>query len=182
MRFTRRLREATDLLTPWSRVITERLIGIQLVKKFPARFITAFTSARHLSLSWATTNQSMPSHPICEYPANIIIPSTPWSSKWSLSLRFHRQNPVYTCTLPHMCYTPRAPHSSRFFTRTILGEEHRSLSFSLCSILHSPVNLVPLRPKYCPQHPIVKHTQPMFLPQYERPSFTPIQSGNIIVL
>jgi hypothetical protein len=46
----------TYLLTPCSRVILEKLTGSQLVKKFPAfygtrRFITAFTSARHLSLT-----------------------------------------------------------------------------------------------------------------------------------
>ena len=46
----------THLLTPLSRFLLEKLIGFQLVKKFPAfygtrRFITAFTSARHLSLS-----------------------------------------------------------------------------------------------------------------------------------
>jgi hypothetical protein len=45
----------TYLLTPWSRVLLEKLTGLQLVKKFPAfcgtrRFITALTSARHLSL------------------------------------------------------------------------------------------------------------------------------------
>jgi len=43
------------LLTSWSRVLLEKLPGFQLVKKFPEfygtrRFITAFTSARHLSL------------------------------------------------------------------------------------------------------------------------------------
>jgi len=48
----------TYLLTPWSRVLLEKLIGSQLVKKFPAFygtrwFIAAFTSARRLSLSWA---------------------------------------------------------------------------------------------------------------------------------
>ena len=42
--------------TLWSRVLLEKLTGFQLVKKFPAfhgmqRFITAFTSACHLSLS-----------------------------------------------------------------------------------------------------------------------------------
>ena len=46
----------TDLLTPCSRDLLEKLIGLQLVKKFPEiygtrRFITAFTSARHLSVS-----------------------------------------------------------------------------------------------------------------------------------
>ena len=40
----------THILTPWSRALLEKLIGVQLVKKFPAfygtrRFITAFTSA-----------------------------------------------------------------------------------------------------------------------------------------
>jgi len=40
----------TYLLTPWSRVLLEKLPGFQLVKKFPAfygtrKFITAITSA-----------------------------------------------------------------------------------------------------------------------------------------
>ena len=48
----------THSLTPWSRVLLENLVGSQLVKKFPTfygtwRFITAFRSACHLSLSWA---------------------------------------------------------------------------------------------------------------------------------
>ena len=46
----------TYLLTPWSRVFLQKLTGSPLVKKFPTfygtrRFITAFTSARHLSLT-----------------------------------------------------------------------------------------------------------------------------------
>jgi hypothetical protein len=46
-------------LTPRCRVLLEKLTGLQLVKKFPAfhgtpRFITALTSVRHLSLSWAS--------------------------------------------------------------------------------------------------------------------------------
>ena len=53
----------TYSLTPWSRVLLEKLTGSQLVKKFPAfygiwMFISAFTSARHLSLSWASSIQS----------------------------------------------------------------------------------------------------------------------------
>ena len=47
----------THSLTPWSTVRLEKLTGSQLVKKFTTfcgtqRFITAFTTARHLSLSW----------------------------------------------------------------------------------------------------------------------------------
>ena len=56
------------LLTPWYRVLLEKLTGLQLVKKFPAfhgtrRFITALTSVRHLSLSWASPIQSIYPHP-----------------------------------------------------------------------------------------------------------------------
>ena len=58
----------TYLLTPWCRVLLEKLTGLQLVKKFPAfhgtrRFITALTSVRHLSLSWASPIQSINLHP-----------------------------------------------------------------------------------------------------------------------
>ena len=58
----------TYLLTLWSRVHLEKLTGLQLVKKFPAfyetrRFITAHTSTRHLSLSWASSLQSTHPHP-----------------------------------------------------------------------------------------------------------------------
>jgi hypothetical protein len=61
-------------------------------------------------------------------------------------------------------------------TRTILGEEYKSLISSLYSFF-IPCYLVPLRPKYTPQHPTLKHPQPTFLPHCERPSFTPIQNN-----
>ena len=56
------------LLTPWCRVLLEKLTGLQLVKKVPAfygtrRFITALTSVRHLSLSCASPIQSTHPHP-----------------------------------------------------------------------------------------------------------------------
>ena len=58
----------TYLLTPWCRVLLEKLTGLQLVKKFPEfhgtrRFITALKSVRHLSLSWASPIQSIYPHP-----------------------------------------------------------------------------------------------------------------------
>ena len=58
----------TYLLIPYSTVLLQKLSVSQLVKKFPTfygtrRFITAFTTARHLSLSWATSIQSIPPHP-----------------------------------------------------------------------------------------------------------------------
>ena len=51
-----------------------------------------------------------------------------------------------------------------FIIRIILGEDYSSCY------------LVPFGPKYSPQHPILKHPQPTFLSQCERPSFTPIQN------
>ena len=55
------------ILTPWCRVLLEKLTGLQLVKKLPAfhgtqRFITALTSIHHLSLSWASPIQSIYTH------------------------------------------------------------------------------------------------------------------------
>ena len=67
-----------SILTPWNRKLLERPSVYQLVKKFPAfyrtrRFITAYASARHLSLSWACSIQSIP-HPI--YWRSIVILSS----------------------------------------------------------------------------------------------------------
>ena len=101
---------------------------------------------------------------------NIILPSTPGSSKLSLTFRIPQQT-LYTNLLSlHVLHTP--PIS--FFS--IWSPEQYLVS----SIHHKaplPCYLIPLRPKYSPQHPILKHPQPMFLPQCERPHFTPIQNN-----
>ena len=60
---------ADYLLTLRSRGIREKLTDSQIVKKFPVfygtrRFITAFTSSRHLSQSWARSILSMPQYPV----------------------------------------------------------------------------------------------------------------------
>jgi len=56
-------------LTPWSRILLEKLIIAQLVMKSTAiygtwRFITVFRRAHHLTLFWARWVQSKPSHPV----------------------------------------------------------------------------------------------------------------------
>jgi hypothetical protein len=58
----------TYFLTPWSRVLLENLTVSQLVKKFPIfygtrSFITSSTGDRQLSLTWASSIQSIPPHP-----------------------------------------------------------------------------------------------------------------------
>jgi hypothetical protein len=62
-------------------------------------------------------------------------------------------------------------------TQKIFGEQYRSLSSSLYSFFPFPCYLIPPRPKYPPQHPILEDTQPIFLPPCERPSFAAIQNS-----
>ena len=74
----------THLLTPCSRVLLEKLTGFTLVKKFPLfygtrMFITAFISGRHLSLSRASTIQSIPWSP--EDPSLYYPPIYVWVSQ-----------------------------------------------------------------------------------------------------
>ena len=116
-------RSTTDqiyLLNPCGAVLLEKLTGSQLVKIFPAfygtrRFITAFTTARHLSLSSARSILSTPTPPtyFLKIHLNIILPSTHGSSRWSVSL-FSPPKPCISSPLPHTYYMPRPSHSSRF--------------------------------------------------------------------
>jgi hypothetical protein len=69
----------------------------QLVNNFPAfygtrMFSTAFTRVRHLSVSWARSIQSMPPFNFSNIRFKIIHPSTPWSFRWCLSVRFPQKS------------------------------------------------------------------------------------------
>ena len=58
----------------------------------------------HIDIVQALTSHFLKIH------SNIILPSMPGFSNWSLSLRFLNQISTYTSALPHTCYIPRPSH------------------------------------------------------------------------
>jgi len=105
------------LLTPWCRILLAQLTGLQIVKKFPAfhgtpRFITALTSVRHLSLSWASPIQTTCPHPTSW--RSILILSTHLCLGLPSGLLPH-QDPVHSPLLNHMRHMLSPSHSSRFY-------------------------------------------------------------------
>ena len=115
-----------------------------LVKKFPTfyatrRLITTFTSARHLSLSSASSFQSRPPHPTSKRSVLVLSyhlckshPSGLFSSGFpTKTLHMPLLSPICATWPAHLILL-------YFITQKILGEKYRSLSSSLCSFLHSP--------------------------------------------
>ena len=99
----------------------------------------------------------IPKSHLLEIHPNIIHPFTPRSPQWSLSLRFPHQDPVHPLSSPIRATCPAHLILLDFITRTILDEDYRSFSSSLCNLLHSSRYLVPPRSKYSPQHHVLKH-------------------------
>ena len=111
----------TYLLTPWSRVLLEKLTSFAANQEIPR-------------ISWNPkvhypTHKRLPPvpilsqlHPVPTTPShflnihlNIILPSTSWSPQWSLSLRFPHQNLVDTSPFLHTRNMSRPSQSSRFY-------------------------------------------------------------------
>ena len=140
-----------SLLTPWSSVLLENLTGFQLLKILPAffgnrKFITAVTSVRHLSLSWASSIRFTHPHPTSW--KSILILSSHLRLGIS-SVLFPQASPPTPCTLlyPH----PYAPHALPISFVSILppaqywvrSTDHSAPRYAAFSIPPSP------RPSCC---------------------------------
>ena len=101
------------LLTPWCRVLLEKLTGLQQVQNFSAFQVHYRTNKRPPTVS--ILGQPNPVHiPIShllDIHLNIIHPSTLRFPQWSLSL----PRPYTPPLLTHMCHMPSPSHSSRFY-------------------------------------------------------------------
>ena len=107
----------------------------------------------------------IPTSHLLKIHPNIIHPSTPRSPQWSLSSGFPTR--PYTPPSPH----PYAPHAQPIAFFSILSPAQ----YWVRSTNH--FYLVTPRSNNSPQHHVLKHPQLPFLPQCQRPSFTPIQNN-----
>ena len=74
----------------------------------------------------------IPTSHLLEIHPNIIHPSTPRSPQWSPSLLFPHQDPMHPPLLTIRATCPAHLILLHFITRTILGEQYKSFSSSLC--------------------------------------------------
>ena len=117
----------------------EKLTGFQLVKKLPTfhgtrRLIYAFTSARHLSLPWANSIQSIPPHPTSRWSILILYSHLVWVSQ---VISFPQVSPPKLCIrLSSHLYALHAP-PIKFFSILSPQQYWVRNGSSLCSFLHS---------------------------------------------
>ena len=127
-------KKRTYLLTPWCRVLLEKITGLQLVKKFPAfyatrRFTNAVTSVRQLSLSWTSPIQSAYSHPtswrsiLISTHLRLGLPIGLFPSGFPTKILYAPlSSPIHATCPAHLILLD-------FITRTIMSEVYRSCSW-----------------------------------------------------
>jgi len=125
--------------------LLEKLTGLKLVKEclvfYGARkFITALTSVRNMSLSSVSPIQPIYPHPTSRRSIQILSTRLRLGfPSGLLPFVFTTKNLYTTLSSPIGATLPPHLILLHFMTRTILGEECKSFSYSLCNLLHSPV-------------------------------------------
>jgi len=131
------------LLTPWSRVLLEKLTGFAANQEIPrilwnpkVHYRTHKRPPPVPILSQLHPVHTTPSH-FLKIHLNIILPHTSCCPQWSLSLTFPQHHLVHTSTFLYACHMPRPSHSSRFchpYNRKLIPLLliYRSLLFLTC--------------------------------------------------
>ena len=121
-----------------------------------------------------------PSH-FLKIHLNIIVPSMPGSPQWSLFSGIP-QKLAQASLLPIRATCPTNLILLYFITRTIFGEQYRSLSSSLCTFLHSSVTSSLLGPNIL-LNPLFSNTLSLrFSLNMSDQVSHPLKTGKIIVL
>ena len=103
----------------------------------------------------------------------LSFPSTSRSSKWSSFPLLSAPKSCMHLSSSHMCYMSHPSYYSRSNYPKNIWSELQNMKLLIVQFYTVPCHLVSLRPKYLPQHHNLEPPQPIFLPQYERSSFTP---------
>ena len=102
------------LLTPWCRVLLEKLTGLQLTGPRISRNPKVHYRTHKRPPPVSILDQPSPVHittfHLLEIRPNIIHPSKPGSPQWSLSLRFPQQDPIQCQTIGLKCIRHGANH------------------------------------------------------------------------
>jgi hypothetical protein len=139
---------STYLLTPWCRILFEKLNVTQLVKKI---LLSLWNPNVHYHVHKSPTLDPMLSQAnpvrsidtnLPKVPLNVILSPTPRFSQWSLRFGPPHQNPLNTSPLPHACHMSSPPHpEDEPFTLLIL--------FTYENTARWFQHIVPVTSQYC---------------------------------
>ena len=146
------------------------------MKKFPAfyatqSFITVFTRFRHLPSYSRSVKSTAPS---CILKIHFKILSLLRLGLTSVLSPYASPPQPYIHLIPFPFVLHAQPISSWDYHPNNIWWGMQIMELLIVQFSPLPRYLVRLSPKYLPQHPIFKHPQPVFLPQCEIPSFTPV--------